>query len=160
MGTLNEMLGNAGVPHQLEYNGKVYTFSLIDQRIKAAYEKHMYEREKAALTLLRNEYRPEEYEKRLDALTQRYLDNEFSFLSETGLAHFKRSSEGKFFLLSAIAGCTPNELIDLVVARTTEVTALLDLIIKESFPGTYEKMAKAPTEQPQAEVGDTPPKAG
>lgn len=135
MGVESEIWGNlAGAPHTLEYNGKTYKLSLINQKVKVAFEKARLSKAKEALAVLKDVLEPEDYRARLDQMIQKYEAGEFALYAESGLAYLQ-TIPGMCLLLSLVIGCDENEVMGLVIARQAEIVGHLHLIIRESFPG-------------------------
>lgn len=134
MGVTSEILGNAGAAHVLEHNGKVFKVRLIDQAVKSAFEKRMYERAKHGLIELRDAMTKDEYFARLRELGDNYEAGEYELLSERGLK-FIQTTQGVKFLLALLLDCSEEELFSLLTSKGKEITSLINLVIRESFPG-------------------------
>ena len=134
MGVVSEVLGNHGAPHTIDWNGKSYRLSLVDQRVKSAFEKARLAKAKEALAEMKDVLTPEEFARRLDAKIKQYEDGEFEIFSKDGMA-FIRTVPGMRLLLSLLIDCDQNELMGLLVAKQQELVKLVGLILRESFPG-------------------------
>lgn len=151
MGVTSEILGNAGVPHQIEHNGKTYTLSLIDQRVQGAFEKRLFEKAKTAEIAFGDCVTPEQLDARLNKLRDSYLAGDFSMISPRGLT-FMKSMAGIVFMASLLIGCDEREVMGLMLAKTDELKRLIRLIISESFPGVVPSDSLKPEEMTPQEL--------
>lgn len=156
MGITSQILGNAGSPYRLMHDGKTYEFRFIDQTVKDAWEKALFERKCQKLDVLRGSLAPEDYSARRAKLEDDLDRDEFSFLAPQSVALIQ-TVPGVMMLLPLLVGRDINELIALVAARKEEVVAIVNRVIRESFPGVrLPEPAPAgegvPTQQPGATV--------
>ena len=145
MGITSQILGNAGSPYRLTYNGKTYGVRFIDQFVKDAWEKRYFERESRKLEILKGSIAPEDYAARRANLEHDLDRDEFSILSPRSLELLQTLS-GVQLLLPLLIGCDFDELIPLVVAKKDEVVSLVNRVIRESFPGVAEPERSVPAE--------------
>lgn len=148
MGVVSQVMGNFGDPHEIEHEGRVYKLSLIDQRVKSAFEKARFQKAKEALTLIKEELGAAEYARQLQEKTDLYVVGEYEIFSESGMAYI-RTVAGMRLLLSLIIDCDQNTLMGLILAKKDEIVPLLTLILRESFPGLkIETVAPSASETP------------
>lgn len=141
MGAVSAALGNFGAAHEIEYNGKAFRLSLVDQRVKSAFEKARFQKAKEPINLLKDDLAPEEYSRRLQEKIDLYEAGEYEIFSENSVA-FLKTLPGIRLLLSLIVDCDPNELMGLVLAKKDELIPMVGLILRESFPGLQFQEAK------------------
>jgi hypothetical protein len=147
---LSQALGGAAPKHRIECNGKVDPVGLVTQGVKVAYERALYEKARAALAGVRRDVDKDYYERRMDALVEKYQDGSFAMESEFGRKALQKPG-GSILLLSLLMGTTgPDgvtplpelEVITLVSQKPEEVGAVFKTVIAESFPGVdVEKIA-------------------
>ena len=130
MSVLTEALGGT---HEFIHKGKVYRVSLITQAIKAAYEDRLFAKAKEAALAMRQLMPREDYQAHLRQLNDDYIKGEYAFESARGLEVMQKVP-GTVMLCSLLFGIDEMEVLKLVQERQEEVTSLLQLIIKESFP--------------------------
>lgn len=156
MGVVSEVLGNHGAPHILEHAGKKYRLSLIDQRVKSAFEKARFQKAKEALAIIKEDLGAEEYTRQLQEKAAQYEAGEYEIFSPTGMTYIKTIA-GMRLLLSLIIDCDQNELMVLVLAKKDEIIPLLGLILRESFPGLEVKAAdESDAKMPDATAENAP----
>lgn len=134
MGVTSEILGNAGAPYRLEFDGRTYNVRLIDQVVKDGWEKRFFERDAKKLEILRPVIGEEEYQSRKHGMEADLMEGGYELLSPEGLK-FAQTIPGVQLLLSLLVGCTQDELVPLVAAKKEEVLDLLSRVLRESFPG-------------------------
>lgn len=134
MGVESEMWGNTAQPHEIEWNGKIYKVRLIDGNVKASFERRLFNRARANEDLFKEGRTPEEHKAKLDALADDYLCGAYDIMSPRGL-RYMQSHPGMAFLASLLIGCEEKEVYGLVVQKSVEFISLLEVILKESFPG-------------------------
>jgi len=132
MSATTEAIGNI-VKHEFEHNGKVYQVSLITQEIKAKYEKAFFRRNRDCLLDMKEILTPEEYQTQVTKLQDDYMTGKFAFESEQGL-DFMKQQAGASLIVQLLFNCTEEEVIKLLLERQEDVTNLITLIAKESFP--------------------------
>lgn len=131
---LSKALGNAAAPFDIESNGKTYHVKLVDQAVKVAFEKKLYQHAKDAVTGLRADLSSDEYIGMLTQLTQAYEAGEFAMEGTRGIKAI-RSPKGALILMSLLLGVDEIETMNLAADRRDELAQALDAVIKESFPG-------------------------
>jgi hypothetical protein len=155
MSDLSQSAGNAGEPHIFEHNGKKYAVSLIDDLVKDAFAKRLFKKAREAEMLCKSDYvivtvdakgvkheDTTEYDRRLDRVNQRFVDGEFDFLTWITEAQEKaKTEEGKrrlrpimMLLCCLLFKIDETEMTKLFIECEKEITSLVMLIIKESFP--------------------------
>lgn len=134
MGVDSDIVGNSGTPHSLEWNGDTYQFRLIDQDMQATFEKHLFERDKKTLELMKELYPIKAYVERLNALGDDYTIGLYGMMSPKGLA-YAGTMAGMIYLASLITGCETKKLFGLFQNKKEEAQALFQLVLRESFPG-------------------------
>jgi hypothetical protein len=133
MSALARALGNASPKHRFEHDGTVYEVGCVDQRAKAEFELRLFEREKLRLEVRKPSMEPAEYEQQLVRLNRMYDRGRFGLLSRRGLAFFGEV-EGMLALASILFGVDEAEMVHVLTARTAEVCALLNLVVRQSLP--------------------------
>ncbi len=137
-------------PHEFDHKGKTYTVSLITQNVKLAFEKGLFARAKRAALELRDLLSPEDYLAHVKALNDDYISGQYAFESERGLAAVSTIS-GMVLLTSLLFGCPEDEVVPILTERKDEVIGLIQMIFKESFPGTDKEGSNAATAAPDPE---------
>jgi hypothetical protein len=128
MTSTNQLLGKNAAPYTLEHGGRVYRFRLLGQVEKSAFRAWLLSRTRAVLCVL---YSGAELEEQLRTLTADAIAGVYDFGGEVAtrvLATF----EGLNVLTALLAGCEPDELLDLLADREQEVRHLLELVMAES----------------------------
>lgn len=126
------LLGNAGEPHRIAHEGKVYTFHLLDQTRRNAVEKRFYQQAREGVYVDREHMSSEEYLKRLDRIREEYESGAYAFFGEKG-AKLLQTPKGALLLLCVITGEEEADLLPLLAARKEEVNTLLKTVMEESF---------------------------
>lgn len=153
MGALNEILGGS---HDFTHRGKTYKVGLINQEVKNALEKQLFSQARDAARELRDCMSREEYRDHLANLNKDYIEGEFAFESRR-CRKYIRTVPGMLALTAMLWGCPRDEMFLIMKERREEVTALLEVIFKESFVITDEEMAQAKAEaQADDEAGQGP----
>lgn len=143
MSAMGESFGTYGVPHEFKLRDpegkvtKVYTLSLVDDAVKMALEKRIFERARDVLFSLREGMSIEHYEKRLDKLADDYQEGYFSpFTSEQGQKYLKTKS-GALQLMALIFQCQEAEAASLGAdpINQAEIETLIKVVLQESFRG-------------------------
>lgn len=134
MSALSEALGNAAPGHRISHRGQTYQVSLVDQKVKVAFERRLFERHKETLLGLKEAYTPQEYRDRLAELQEAYTLGELGLLSPAGV-RFLKSVTGIQLLLSLLVGASEDQILQLVMEKPDEVRGLIGTILAESFPG-------------------------
>lgn len=150
MGVESDLVGNSGTPHSLEWNGETYQFRLIDQDMQATFEKHLFERDKKTLELMKELYPLKAYIDRLNALADDYTIGLYGLMSPKGLA-YAGTMAGMVYLCSLVTGCPAKKLFGLFQNKQEEANALFQLILKESFPGIDWEAIEAAKKKAEAE---------
>lgn len=132
MSCLGEVLGGA-VPHQFFHKEKTYKVSLITQAVKLAYERHLYGKAKEAAAGMRELMNGEEYRQHLKELNDSYIMGEYAFESKRGL-EYMQTAPGVLALASLLFDTDEMTLMKLVGERPDDVSSLIQLLVKESFP--------------------------
>lgn len=143
MSALGEAYGNHAAPHEFKLRDsegvvtKTYTLRLIDDEVKSALEKRIFERARDILFSLRTGMTEEMYERRLNKLADDYMEGFFSpFTSEEGQKYLK-SNQGALQLMALIFQCSEAEVASLggETQNHTEIQALIRIVLQESFRG-------------------------
>ncbi len=138
MSALSETLGNAsGVPpHRIEANGKVYTARLFDDGLQVGYERRLYDKTVGIESdnFRRGIYDRETFDRRLDAVGERYTLGWYGFFGDVG-TRVRQTPAGVLILVSLIFSIPEMEAVSLMGAKPAEVQAMLKLVLRESFPG-------------------------
>lgn len=126
--------GKNGAPHEVELDGKVYTFQpVVTERVMLAVEQALYDRELKALKAQREALPEAAYVERLDKLRERYLNDEFQFENPANIERLK-TKEGAVLLMCCMTGATPKEMLLLMLKRTAEVRNVLQTVLALSMP--------------------------
>lgn len=163
MSELTKILGDDGPRYEFPYKGEVYRVSLVTQQVKVAYEKRLFARAKAVAREMRDLLTPREYRKHLKQLNDDYIAGEYAFMSLRGMKAMK-SVESMTYLVSLLFGISEEKALGLTADATEEVEALLDVVLRESFPvdpvklEKRKKAAEAKKKQKKA-LRDQPPAA-
>lgn len=161
MSVEGETLGGS---HPFSHNGKDYKVSLINKRIKVAFERALFKKAREALKETRPDYDeraaeeaadlPEikdkdkrdkavaevyakhaaAYKARQDELEDQYTCGDYTFESAKGQKAIG-SAPGMLLLISLTFGVDIEEAFNLLTTAGEEVQAMIKLIIRESFPG-------------------------
>lgn len=149
MSELSNALGGSAPKHNLICKGVKYPVSLITQAVKVAYERALYEKARTALADIKPIVDKDYYERRMDALVERYESGGFAMESEFGQKALTKPG-GSILLLSILLGIPaksattgepiiiPMPELDVVniVSQAPEETALVfKTVVAESFPG-------------------------
>lgn len=134
MGVESEIVGNAGTPHTLEWRGETFPFRLIDQDMQDEFAKHLFERDKKTLEMMKPLYPAKAYIERLNELGDEFTLGLYGLLTKRGQTYVGNVS-GQLYLASLITGCPTQKLFGLFQNKKAEAEALLTLVFKESFPG-------------------------
>jgi hypothetical protein len=151
---LSAALGNAAPKHRIACGGRSYPVSLVDQAVKVAYEKALYQKSRAALAELKSISDKDYYERKLDAMAAKFEEGGFAMESEFGRKALGRPG-GSILLLAILMGervVTPTSVeitpmsevavINVVTQAPDEVGSVLKAVLVESFPGAdVEKLA-------------------
>jgi len=138
MGVLNECLAK---PHVFEHKGRKYKVSLVNQKIKLQYEQAMFARAKEAAIVMKELMSGDDYRAHLKQLNDDYLIGAYGMDSERGLQTLK-STWGGITLIALLFGVDNHEAVQLLTERKDDVTALLQVILHESFPAMEEGAEK------------------
>src|SRR5581483_7298486 len=130
MSTISECLAT---PHEFAHKGKTYSVSLITQNVKAAFEKRLFGRAREAASAMRDLMSTEDYRQHLKALNDDYIAGQNAFESERGIKAVQ-TINGMVSLCSLLFDIDEQEMLKIIVERKEEVTSLVNLIFKESFP--------------------------
>ncbi len=118
----------------IEHNGKTFTFvSAIKGGALLALEAKLYDRARAALADMRDAYPLDEYLKRLDDLRAKYDDGHFA-LTSLATQKLLKTEHGGMLLLASLCGADEGEVLELLTARTEEVSRIIDEIVDATFP--------------------------
>lgn len=153
MSELSSALGGSAPKHRITAGGRSYPVSLVTQTVKVAFEKALYEKARAAVASVKGIVDRDHYERKIDALTDAYLDGSFSIEAELGRKALTRPG-GPVLLLSILMGSptadgkdiTPLpeiEVINVVAQAPEEVAAVFRVVMKESFPAADFEAAEA-----------------
>ncbi len=140
MGVLSKILGNFVPGHQLEYNNKSYTFSLITDEHQALISKAWYRHLRAQLKSYHDdgEYDSTELARLLAELRQQDMMGKFELSNPYGVQMLD-SKDGQLIILQTILGIDRLEAQQLLKAKMVEVKDLLVGVYFESFPDLKEK---------------------
>lgn len=122
------------MPLEFTHKGKNYVCSLVTQSVKAQFEKKLFGRAKDAAKEMRDCCTRDEYLSYLADLNTRYLRGDYAFESPTGLESCK-SITGMKLLVSLLFNITEEEALELATDAKEELTQVVSLSIKMSFPG-------------------------
>lgn len=134
MSALSEALGNAGPAYTLTHDGKTYTVRLIDQGVKVAFEKALFERARQAAVSCKDLYSPEAFAARLDQISEAKAVGEYELLSPRGL-RLMQTLPGVQLLLSLMLDTDDAIISAIVASQPAEVKSLVKVVLRESFPG-------------------------
>ncbi len=138
MSELSKVLGNAAPPHQIAHGGKTYSFWLLDQPRRVAFEKRLYQTAREAVYADREHMTSEEYVGRLEKVREQYEMGEFAFMGERAMRLLK-TPKGAMLLLEVLTGESESDLMNLLVARPEEVNAVVATVMAESLPAKRDK---------------------
>jgi hypothetical protein len=134
MGVDSLIVGDSARPYRLEHDGQVIEFRLIDQAVKAEWERRLYLRAMTGAQVLAAVTSRAWLENRLVELEKQYHTGGFGFLTESSIKYLQ--TPGGMDLLMTLR--TDRDLVSLagvIAAIGTQVKALLHAILRESFPG-------------------------
>jgi hypothetical protein len=140
---LSRLLGTAGPPHQLNHEGRVFTFHLLTQDRKNAFEKRLYQTAREGVYVDREHMTSDEYLKRLDEVRERYELGEYGLFGRRG-AKVLETPAGAMLLLEILTGESQDDLAPLLAARAEEVKVLVKTVMTESFRKVRPKPPEAP----------------
>lgn len=132
MGTLSEC-GGATTPHQITHDGKTYTVGLVTQEVKIAFERKLFAQARDAALALKECMTPDEYRQHLKTLNDDYISGKYALESERAVS-LLQTPKGCLLLCGLLIGADETELLRLLVRRKDEVTAMLEVVLRESFP--------------------------
>lgn len=157
MSALAEVLGNSAPGHPFVYDGKTYAVSLVDQHVKVGVEKRLMADAREILRMEKEdtEMSDDEYSKQRRLLNADYQAGEFAFESERGKRYIT-TQRGALHLSSLLFQVDEAEMLRLMAARGPEVSALVDLVLRESFPFSPEQR-EALEKKAAAEKQSPPP---
>lgn len=145
MSALGEVLGGT---HPFEYRGTTYAVQMVSQDAKLAFARRLFQRARDAARELRPCMDREEYQAHLKALNDAYLAGEYDFESPRGQAALKTTS-GMLSLCALLWQVDEHEMMLILKARPAEVSALLAVILRESFE-IEEEQCPTPDGSPSA----------
>lgn len=145
MSELSAAVGGSGPKHQITSNdGVTYPVSLVTQGSKIAYEKALFKRARETLAPIKGIVDKDYYERKMDALVERYEKGDFAMESDFGRQTLGKPG-GAVLLLSILMGSKkPDGEIDpmpeldvmkLIAQKPEETAAVFKAVIVESFPG-------------------------
>lgn len=150
MSELNAALGSA--KHHIRFTDKAgvarcYPVSLVTQAAKAAYAVALFERARDSLGRVKAIADKDYYERKLDALTDAYLNGDFALEAELGRKALTRPG-GSVLLLSILMGAADAplpeaEVINVVAQAPDETAAVFKAVMRESFPAADFEAAEA-----------------
>jgi len=130
MGVLGECLAEA---HEFVHKDKVYKVGLVNQAVKLKFERALFHRAKEAALEMRDLMTPDEYRDHLKQLNDDYIGGQYGMDSPRGL-EVLRSVQGGITLVALLFGVDNAEAVQLIMERKDDVTALLQVVLHESFP--------------------------
>jgi hypothetical protein len=130
----DEALGNSGPPHTIEHAGRTFRVRLIDLSVQTAFSRALLARARDVARELRELMTPDEFSAHLMALNADYVRGGYGLISPRGLEVISKP-EGMLLLAGLIFDAGPFDLAGLFKARPEECTALVNLVVRESFPG-------------------------
>jgi hypothetical protein len=139
MSTLGEVVGGS---HELSHNGVTYKISLITQKVKVQFERHLFAKRKECLLQIKEMMDSKEYADALEQLSKDYMAGLFAFEGKFGV-EFIGTEPGQVYLVSLLFGIADEqEALRLIKDKAQEVTSLLRLVIKESYAITEEELTE------------------
>jgi hypothetical protein len=151
MSTMASALGGAGPLHEFEWEGKTYRVRYLDQSLKLAFQQHLFRQAREAIQLSKEDYGPETYAARLEALNDAYTLGEFAFESPKGMA-FLNSSAGKIKLVSLMLSVDEMTALLIFKEKGDEIGSLIALVLRQSLRIKVD----APKNGETAEPAETP----
>jgi hypothetical protein len=114
---------------------------LIDQGVKAAFEKSLFQRAIAAAGEMRSLMDSAQFADHLKRLNDDYIAGDYALVSPRG----KKALEGNGFitLLSLLFNEPEATILRVVKMKPIEIVALFKVIMQESFGVTQEELDKA-----------------
>jgi hypothetical protein len=140
MSMLSADAGNAAPGHRISHGGIDYEFRHFGAVELARYERERYRAERDKLRELKDDYTPEQYVERLDALRERFERHEFDFLADMAALELPGGVPGKsihenvLLVMRVMNGRTDEENWRLLLAQPEEVGQIMRLVIEDSFP--------------------------
>jgi hypothetical protein len=143
MSELAKLAGTGAPPHTIEHEGRTFIFRpALDNATLLALESSLYERDRTALSQARNDYPPDEYLKRLDAIVERRKRGAYSIGSPETEA-FLKTTTGAVFLLRAMCDASEAEILSLLMHRSAEIERILRDTFDATFPESNGPKVKA-----------------
>lgn len=146
MPTTSESLGASAAPMTLEHAGKTFKAGLITQKIKSLVERWLEKRAMASVLRFRADLDLTEFRNLSAAVTADIAAGKYAFGGPFCVEALGTMAGGIAFA-SFIFGCTEEEMEALFLARSEEVTQILELVQAQSFP-QKKTAAPAPTTEP------------
>lgn len=157
-----------GAAHQVEHDGRVYRFRLIDQAAKGEFQRQLERNARAAAMALKGEVSEQDWKAAWNATVAQIAAKAYRFHGDH--ASQAPTTFGGMVMLMALLGTVEeegkaprpikeDEMESLAMDKGEEVVALLNQIMEESFPNLKRlALAKAKAEATPA-PGETEPAA-
>jgi hypothetical protein len=121
--------------HEFKWHDKVYNVKPVDYKVKAEFERKQFARARDAVLLLKTFIPLDEYEKRLDRISDDFVRGEYALESTKGL-EFAKSNKGVLMLCAMLFDVDEETMTHILMDSQTEVVSLVKTIIAESFGTT------------------------
>jgi len=132
MSELSRALG--GPPFKIILKEKTYNVGLITGDIKIAYEKEMYAQAIRAVGMQRQFLPEDDYRGMMKELAAQYGRGEFAMEGEEGRRLFD-TPRGLFLITGLVLGVDQAEVLAIMLEDGPQVSAVIEAVIKDSFPG-------------------------
>jgi hypothetical protein len=142
MSALDVAMGGDAPPHIFEHNGRAYKVRAFDVNAQLLYQKRVFREDRELLRETKEDYDADEYSKQLRMQSTAYMAGHYSFLSEKGQV-FLNSNAGAQFVGAILFQTDESDFQRLLVARGAEVSAMVKLVLEESFGVSAEQIAAA-----------------
>jgi hypothetical protein len=142
MGVDSLIVGNSAKPYRLEHDGQTIEFRLIDQSVKAEWERRLYLRAMTGAEGLATVKGQAWLENRLVELEKQYHKGGFGFLTETSIEYLQTPA-GMDLLITLLTDRDLVSLAGIIASSGVKIKAILHTVLRESFPGVKFSPPKA-----------------
>lgn len=143
MSMLVKLLGTFAPGHVLEHGGREFVFKAIDQKGKAALTVAYFKRAREAVYAIKDEVEEEEYDRQLGRVMEAYRRGQLDFPGMEAFAYYMGA--GLPEMVAFLTGCTPDEAVTLLKARSAETLHVV-LCVMASSMGEVDKKKLASLE--------------
>lgn len=132
---------------EFKFKDKTYEVSLLTQKIKGQFEKKNFSRARDAAMLLKEAMSPAEYAEHLSRLNDNYIAGVYGLHGDAGQS-FAETPDGTILICSLLFGISEEEMTKLMLEARTEILAILQAVLAESFGSPQVEAAPEPAAAP------------